>query len=128
MRRSQAGHRYLSDECLEACRIKLTAVLARLTTGRRCGELPARPVSVPAVCDSTIELALFCRRNLPANRMDWSGFLTRQASEALERIENGSYGFCLQCGQHISAKRLAALPWAALCTDCQEGKSEYGVS
>jgi len=69
-------------------------------------------------------VAFFCRRNLAANRMDWAAFLIRQASEALGRIDDGSYGLCLQCGQPISAKRLAALPWVALCIGCQEGKSE----
>jgi len=122
MRRSKTGH--LSDECLDACRFKLTAVLARLATGHRSGEGLSGPVSQPAVSESAIELALFCRRNLAANRMDWAAFLIRQASEALGRIDDGSYGLCLQCGQPISAKRLAALPWVALCIGCQEGKSE----
>ena len=41
-------------------------------------------------------------------------------SEALERIENHTYGLCADCGEHISEKRLAALPWAKYCILCQE--------
>jgi hypothetical protein len=121
MRRSRAGQ-HLSDDCLEACEFKLMAVLARLKTGHLSEEVNAlERVAQSPVCESTIELALFCRRYLAANRTAWTSFLTRQVSEALERIDCGNYGLCLQCGQPISAKRLTALPWVALCVSCQEG-------
>ena len=44
---------------------------------------------------------------------------------ALERIDEGSYGECLQCSSTIGAKRLDALPWTPYCIDCQE-KIENG--
>ena len=34
---------------------------------------------------------------------------------ALNRIENGTYGECEVCGEHIEAQRLQALPYATLC-------------
>ena len=37
---------------------------------------------------------------------------------ALERIDNGSYGECVGCGEKISAQRLEARPEAALCIAC----------
>ena len=37
---------------------------------------------------------------------------------ALERIENGTYGTCTNCGNQISVERLEAYPWASLCIDC----------
>ena len=37
---------------------------------------------------------------------------------ALERINNGTYGECVQCGGQISPARLHARPEAALCIDC----------
>lgn len=40
--------------------------------------------------------------------------------EALKRIEDGSYGHCLQCGKPISKKRLKALPETELCIECQK--------
>lgn len=126
MRHSPTGQR-LSSECLDVCRFKLTAVLARLTTGPRMVQVPgARRAARVPVSDSTIELALFCRRHLAENRMEWRSFLIRQVSEALERVDSGSYGLCLRCGEPVSAKRLTALPWVELCSDCQEGKSPYG--
>ena len=37
---------------------------------------------------------------------------------ALDRIENGEYGSCVECGEEISAERLEARPEAALCIAC----------
>jgi RNA polymerase-binding protein DksA len=38
---------------------------------------------------------------------------------ALKRIENGTYGTCVNCGRPIGPERLEALPWATLCIDCK---------
>jgi len=40
--------------------------------------------------------------------------------EALKRIEEGTYGRCQQCNKPISKKRLLALPYTALCIECQK--------
>lgn len=40
--------------------------------------------------------------------------------EALRRIEDDDYGNCLNCGEAINPKRLAAIPWARYCLNCQE--------
>lgn len=45
---------------------------------------------------------------------------------ALERLENGSYGFCLHSGEPISLPRLKAVPWARFTVDVQE-KIEKGL-
>jgi RNA polymerase-binding transcription factor DksA len=37
---------------------------------------------------------------------------------AIQRIDEGSYGVCLRCGQDISPARLMALPSAAFCVPC----------
>ena len=44
----------------------------------------------------------------------------QQLERALQRIEDGSYGICEQCGDQISDARLAAIPEANLCINCQE--------
>jgi RNA polymerase-binding protein DksA len=38
---------------------------------------------------------------------------------ALNRIEDGSYGMCTNCGKQIPEERLEARPSATLCIDCQ---------
>lgn len=44
---------------------------------------------------------------------------------ALARIDEGTYGICLRCGQPIGQERLEALPWATLCID-DKRKQERG--
>ena len=39
--------------------------------------------------------------------------------QALQRIADGSYGLCLQCGVSIPTARLHAQPTAERCVDCQ---------
>ena len=39
-------------------------------------------------------------------------------NRALLRIENGTYGECVRCGDEIAPQRLEARPEAALCFDC----------
>ena len=38
---------------------------------------------------------------------------------SLARLDAGTYGACLRCGQPIAPGRLEALPWAAYCIACQ---------
>ena len=40
--------------------------------------------------------------------------------EALLRIEDDEYGPCQNCEEPINPKRLAAIPWARYCLNCQE--------
>jgi len=40
--------------------------------------------------------------------------------EALTRVEDKEYGKCQNCEKDINPKRLAAIPWARYCLDCQE--------
>lgn len=39
---------------------------------------------------------------------------------ALRRLDDGTYGRCLACDEHISDARLDALPTATLCIECAE--------
>ncbi len=39
--------------------------------------------------------------------------------EAILRIDDKEYGECQNCGKDIQPKRLAAIPWARYCLDCQ---------
>jgi DnaK suppressor protein len=43
----------------------------------------------------------------------------QSVEEALERIEEGSYGICESCESEIAAGRLEAMPFTRLCVSCQ---------
>ena len=42
--------------------------------------------------------------------------------EALRRLEEGTYGYCFECGEEVNEKRLRALPFAVRCKDCEEAR------
>jgi len=52
-------------------------------------------------------------------RQGWLFRRARALEEALQRVEQGSYGVCTNCGEPIAPKRLDAIPEALLCTACQ---------
>jgi DnaK suppressor protein len=54
--------------------------------------------------------------------------LLTEVEDALRRIENGSYGQCVECGQTIPEKRLEALPWAARCIKDEERLEQRNLS
>jgi DnaK suppressor protein len=41
-----------------------------------------------------------------------------EIDQALERLDEGTYGRCVACGAVIPEERLLAVPWAALCVPC----------
>nr|WP_322107928.1 RNA polymerase-binding protein DksA [uncultured Steroidobacter sp.] len=56
--------------------------------------------------------------------------LIRKIEEAIKRIEDGSYGYCVETGEEIGIKRLEARPVATLCVEAQERRErrerQYG--
>ncbi|HEY6349755.1 MAG TPA: TraR/DksA C4-type zinc finger protein [Candidatus Angelobacter sp.] len=51
--------------------------------------------------------------------------LLQMVETALQRIREGVFGECVNCGNEINAKRLEAVPWTRFCIACQE-KLEQG--
>lgn len=47
-----------------------------------------------------------------------------EIDDALKRIDDSSFGTCLQCNQPISMSRLRAVPYASLCINCQRAKEQ----
>ena len=50
--------------------------------------------------------------------------LLKKIDEALNRIEQGTYGICEECGCEIEEKRLRARPVATLCIACKEEQED----
>jgi len=68
----------------------------------------------------TVQLA--GQREFAARSLERQSKILGQIEAALERIQDGEFGVCLDCETPISPKRLAALPWAAYCLQCQESR------
>lgn len=77
-------------------------------------------VSVQKAPDDVDLAQLTAERELAITNLDRLTSLKRQIKAALARIEDGTYGVCLECDEPISPNRLNAVPWTALCVRCQE--------
>ena len=51
-------------------------------------------------------------------------YLIKKVKQALERIDNGTYGICDECEEEISIKRLEARPVTTKCIDCKKNQEE----
>jgi len=58
-------------------------------------------------------------RELGISLMEMRNRKRQLIDEALTRLNEGTYGICAECGVDISEKRLAAVPFAKLCVECQ---------
>jgi DnaK suppressor protein len=97
---------------LEEQREELLRVAQRAATG----EVQLDPDDFPDEIDAAsaeIELALIGRL-----RARERGLLNK-IHLALERLENGTFGECADCGEEIDIRRLEARPVAELCIDCK---------
>jgi len=101
---------------IESCKRMLEAKRGELMAGRSRSE----GIAVERVPDTIEELTLDMERNMAVDTLNRKAALLSQVTDALERLALGSYGMCLACENPISPKRLAALPWAALCLECQQ--------
>jgi DnaK suppressor protein len=80
--------------------------------GTQVGGVLDAAESSDADIQEDIELALIQMKAETLNRID----------EALARLESGTFGFCTECGEEISERRLRALPFALRCKDCEEAR------
>jgi len=58
-------------------------------------------------------------RNFELRIRDRERKLINKIKDALERIDNGEFGICEECGEEISDARLKARPVTTLCINCK---------
>lgn len=77
-------------------------------------------IAIEKSADALDEVQHASERELAIRNLDRESNLLRNVRSALRRMEDGSFGICLHCEEEISPKRLAAVPWAPFCIQCQE--------
>jgi RNA polymerase-binding transcription factor len=58
--------------------------------------------------------------DMQTSHAEQNAALLRQVAAALQRMADGDYGRCVDCGNEIEIERLRAVPWAFRCTADQE--------
>ena len=101
---------------LNRFRTVLTARVAELDRVSRHRDA----IMVERSADQLDEIQAASQRALAVCNLDREFNQLRDACAAIRRIDEGSFGICQECDEDIHPKRLAAVPWAALCIKCQE--------
>jgi DnaK suppressor protein len=101
---------------LSRCRAILNARIAELENFSRQRDR----IAIERSPDQLDEIQRASERALAVCNLDREFNQLQNARATLLRIEEGSFGKCEQCDEDIHPKRLAAIPWAALCILCQE--------
>lgn len=83
------------------------------------GDLSSMPIHMADLGSDNFE------QEFTLGLMEAEGGTLMEIEAALERIEDGTYGICEECGVKIPKKRLNALPFASMCVKCA---SEYQQS
>jgi len=84
------------------------------------GDLSSMPIHMADIGTDNYE------QEFALGLMDGERKLLREIDQALERINNGTYGICTETGQPIAKARLEAQPWARYCIDYAR-KLEKGI-
>jgi DnaK suppressor protein len=77
-------------------------------------------IAVERIADPSDEAQYNLDRELTIRALDRESGLLSSVKFALKRMDDGTYGVCQSCDGEISEKRLAAMPWALHCIECQE--------
>ncbi len=108
---------------LEYFRKMLEDKLAELLgeAGKTLEEMTANEANVADPADrATIE----SERSFELRIRDRERKLIKKIRKALERIDEGTYGICEECGEDIGVKRLEARPVTTLCIECKSRQEE----
>jgi DnaK suppressor protein len=113
------GEEYMSKEQLDHFRSILSAWKSDLMqeVDRTVLHMKDEAANFPDPNDRATQESEF---SLELRTRDRERKLIRKIDEALKRIEDGSYGFCLETGEPIGVKRLEARPVATLSVEAQE--------
>jgi RNA polymerase-binding transcription factor len=113
------GEEYMSKEQLEHFRTILSTWKQDLMqeVDRTMLHMKDEAANFPDPNDRATQESEF---SLELRTRDRERKLIRKIDEALKRIEDGSYGYCLETGEPIGVKRLEARPVATLSVEAQE--------
>jgi RNA polymerase-binding transcription factor len=98
-------------EIMSEVHTKIRDVRTEAANSPAHGVLDAAETSESDIQDD-IEFALIQMKAETLNKIE----------EALRRLEEGTFGYCFECGEEITEKRLRALPFAVRCKDCEEAR------
>jgi RNA polymerase-binding transcription factor DksA len=92
----------------------------RQVSGDTSGNLSNVPMHLADLATDTFE------QEMSASLLTNSRQLQTEVAAALDRLEQGTFGKCEQCGQDISEGRLQAVPYTRYCVECAQTAENEG--
>jgi DnaK suppressor protein len=83
-------------------------------------------IAIEKSADQMDEIQYASERYMAIRNVDRDSSLLRSVKAALRRVQDGSFGTCIDCEGTINPKRLAAMPWASRCIQCQDAADRDG--
>src|SRR5580704_13250999 len=96
----------MNNSQLDVFRKALKSRQTELTAGR----LSREALTIETSADELDRIQLAQERDYAMKALDRESTRWREIRAALERIDNGYFGICLNCEEEIASKRLAAIP------------------
>ncbi|MDE7169139.1 MAG: TraR/DksA C4-type zinc finger protein [Mucispirillum sp.] len=66
-------------------------------------------------------------KNIMLGKVETDALKLQLVDQALKRIENGTYGICIECDDEINKRRLEYVPFARYCTECKSELEKKGL-
>jgi DnaK suppressor protein len=86
----------------------------RRTGGEASGSLSNAPFHLADLSADTME------HEVAVGLLENQSQMLEQISAALDRVDKGTFGRCVECGRDVPAARLDVLPYTAWCVECAE--------
>jgi len=71
------------------------------------------------VLDSGDQASLDIAEEMDLSLLELRNKTLKAINDALQRLQEGTYGFCTECGEEIPEKRLKVMPFTPFCIPCQ---------
>ena len=84
-------------------------------------------ISVNTSADLFDQIQNAAERDMAVGSLERESRQLGKVRAALRRIHQSTFGICLNCEEGISPRRLAAVPWASLCLQCQEAEDRHEI-
>lgn len=116
----------MEKEKLEYFKKKLLELRKQLISALKEKYEEAKDFDIDSGADLADEAYNLYSKNIVLGKVETDALKLRLVEQALQRIENNTYGICIECEDEIDEKRLEYVPFARYCTECKSELEKSG--
>ena len=84
-------------------------------------------IAVNSSADMLDQIQNTLERDMAIGNLERGSTRLREVQGALQRLDRGTFGICLDCAEEIGGKRLVAVPWTTSCLTCREAEAQNTI-